>query len=152
MIKVIFIKPVPGVKIGQVKEVSDGYALNYLLPQALAVKATAAMLAELQMAKSKLAELEKDHINQIEGGLNTVSGKTVIVTAKASAEGTLYARVTPAAVAAVVNREFGLKLTKKNIVLPGAIKAVGDHTVELVLGPGKATSFIIRVEVSHGEN
>ncbi|HBV33034.1 TPA: 50S ribosomal protein L9 [Patescibacteria group bacterium] len=149
MIKVIFLKSVPGVKAGQVKEVSDGYALNYLLPQAIAVKATASKLVELDQTKSRLAEQDRQALARESDWLGVVAGKVVTVKAKASPEGTLYAGITPAAVAEAINQQFGLKLTKKNIDLDSAVKVVGDHPGQVVLGPDKKSQFIIRVQTDH---
>lgn len=150
MIKVIFIKNVPGIKLGQVKDVSDGYALNYLFPQGFAIKATKDKLAEYAKTKTKLSEEARHQSERESSWLNAIAGKVVIIKAKASPEGTLYAGITPTSIADNVNKQFGLKIVKKNIKLNDAIKIVGDHICEIVLNPGQSASFTIRVEAIHG--
>lgn len=137
--KVIMTKDVKGV--GQrdtMKEVSDGYALNFLIAQGLAVQATpekiAALNAKIQKESASQAEREKEwqaHAKRLEQ-------VTLSVHAKANDNGQLYEQLSPGLIVESVRKELGIDIPPDAIVLNAPIKAVGETTVGVRLGTSVA--------------
>ena len=145
-IKVVLLKDVKGIgKAGEVKQVSRGYAVNYLFPQKLAVEATPKVLNELkqkQTAMAKRQQKEKERAEQIKAAL---AGKKIVLKHKAGEQGRLFGSVTPKEIAQHIEKEFGFSLSRKNISLPAPIKTLGEHKAEIDLGHG--IKFMLDIEV-----
>lgn len=146
--KVIFLKDVKGSgKVGEVKNVADGYARNLLIAKGLAVEATNKNLNELKGKQDSIQykkDVEKSDNEQIS---KTLSGKTVAVKAKAGNGGKLFGAVTPAYIAQEIEKQYGVKLDKKKISLKGGdIKTYGDFEATVKLSQG--VSFSVQVSVS----
>ena len=114
--KVLFKKDVPDVaRAGQVKEVADGYARNFLIPRGLAVAATNAALkqvADLQAAAAKHAAEEEHSARELKGRLEA---QPIVVEAKAGAQGRLYGSLTTADVVAAVQKQLGTNLDRRDL-------------------------------------
>lgn len=124
----------------QIKDVKDGYALNFLFPKGMAISATPKVLAKLaQQAQQKEAEIQ-EKLSEYEKLARELNGKLFRVTSKANREGELFGGVT---------RQHIKKLIKVKapveVKLDKPIKRVGKHPVTVKLGRFKA---IISVEVS----
>ena len=133
--KVILQKDVKGKgKKGQLIEASDGYARNFLLPKKLAIEATADALNTKKMNDKATAErIAKEKAAALE--LSTkLRGMTLVVTAKGGGQGRLFGAVTNAEVAAALEKQAGVKLDKRKIVLNENIKNVGTYTATCKLG------------------
>ena len=130
--KVILNHDVKGTgKKGQLVEVSDGYARNFLFPRKLAAEATQGNVKE---AAAKLeAQAHKRELERQEAlkKAQELRGKTVTVYAKTGENGRLFGAVTNKEIAARLEKELGLAVDKKDIVLSEPIKQVGSYTVEL---------------------
>ncbi len=147
--KVIFLQDVKGSgKKGEVKNVSDGYARNMLIPKGLAVEANASNMNKLQgqqaSAQHKI-DVEKQAATETAAKLK---GKKVVIKAKAGANDRLFGSVTSGHVADALNEQFGVKLDKKKITLSGDIKNFGSYNAVLKLYTG--ISETIDVEVVEG--
>jgi large subunit ribosomal protein L9 len=132
--KVILKQPVKGIgEAGTIKEVSDGYARNFLLPRGLAVSATEGMLKKVEEHKAaearRSAKAEEDmaHLAQL------LDGQTVTVKAKAGEQHRLYGSITNGDIAEAVQRETHHEIDKKKIELPEPIRTVGTHDVAVRL-------------------
>lgn len=142
--RVIFIQDVANVAYrDEVREVKEGYALNYLLPQGLAVRATPERLAVLKARVTARAAAEGRARSQAEGQLGQLKGKRVTVTARANEQGTLYAGVGPEVIAAAVKQQLGTQLEPHNFSLDQHLKSVGEHTVEISLGEGLGAKITV---------
>ena len=132
--KVILLQDVKGQgKKGQLIEVSDGYARNFMLPRKLAIEATADALNTKKMNDKATAERiarEKADALATAGKLREM---TLTVTAKGGGQGRLFGAVTNAEIAAALEKA-GVKLDKRKIVLSENIKNVGTYTVTCKLG------------------
>lgn len=118
---------------GDVVEVKDGYARNYLLPRGLAVAWTKG--GEKQVASIRAARRTRE-IKTLEDAKAVqalLQAKPVTLTAKAGANGRLFGAVTPADVADAVVKVGGPQVDRRKVELPQAIKAVGDYTVHVRL-------------------
>ena len=133
--KVILQQDVKGQgKKGQIVEVSDGYARNFLLPKKLAVAATADSLnaAKLQ-EKARLAQIEREKA-QAQEISKKLEGIVVKVEAKAGAGGKLFGAVTSNEISAALEEQFGIVVEKNKIVQGEPIKAFSTYSVKCKLG------------------
>ncbi len=116
--------------LGDVVEVSTGYARNYLLPQGLAIVPTEANLRALAKEKAGRAEQRKVAEERLAEVAAAVEGAEVVVAAKANEQGVLFGSVGPREIAANL-REQGFEVGDDVVKLPEHIKEVGTHSVRL---------------------
>ena len=133
--KVILLQDVKGKgKKGQMLEISDGYARNYLLPRKLAVEATADAVNTKKMndkAAAEKAAKERAEALEISKQLREM---TLVVTAKGGGAGRLFGSVTNQEIADALKANAGIALDKRKIVIADPIKNVGTYTVQCKLG------------------
>ena len=132
-------------KKGEMINVSDGYARNYLLPRGLAIEANAQAMGEMkarQAAAEHRAAAEKQAAQEL---CDQLKGKTVKIAAKAGQGGKLFGSVTSKEIAEAVERQFGTKLDKRKIVMDSDIKSFGSYTVQVKLHPGIAADLYVVV-------
>ncbi|MFM2414990.1 MAG: ribosomal protein [Candidatus Parcubacteria bacterium] len=130
--KVILLKDVPKVgRTGEIKEVADGFALNLLLPQKKAERATPEKIALLKKAQDKKVSEEQEKIKTQFEALKKID--SLVITMKATTEGALFEAVTPAKIAAAL-RERGLALPESAFAVHQPIKKVGSYSVPVTVG------------------
>ena len=144
--KVILLQDVKGKgKKGQMIEVSDGYARNYMLPRKIAMEATTDAVNTMRMNDKATAERiarEKAEALATAGKLREM---TVVVKAKGGGQGRLFGAVTNAEIAAALEKT-GIKLDKRKIVLNENIKNVGTYTVNCKLGYEISAPLSVKIE------
>lgn len=144
--KVILLQDVKGKgKKGQMIEVSDGYARNYMLPRKMAMEATADAINTMRMndkAAAEKAAREKAEAMEIAKKLKTM---TLVVTAKGGGAGRLFGSVTNQEIADALAKQ-GIKLDKRKIVIADPIKNVGTYTVTCKLGYEISTPLTVKIE------
>lgn len=123
----------------EIKDVSFGYAVNYLIPKGLAVRATDKNLKELEIKRSKEKEKKDQQADEAGRLFSQFSGHEFIIRAKAGKKGKLHGVITKKDLA----KE--LKLVKDNLILPEPIKKLGEYSVELKFGDKRA-KVRVRVE------
>ena len=135
--KVILLQDVKGKgKKGQMIEVSDGYARNFMLPKKMAIEATADAVNTMKMNDKATAErIAKEKLREM----------TLTVTAKGGGQGRLFGAVTNAEIAAALEKA-GIKLDKRKIVLNENIKNVGTYTVTCKLGYEINAPLTVKIE------
>ena len=133
--KVIFNADVKGQgKKGELKEVSDGYARNYLLPRKLVSEATADNINTMKLKeKARLAQMAAEKA-QAEEYAKRLSEITVTIKAKAGAGGKLFGAVTSQEISDALNAQHGIAIEKNKIVQTDPIKAYGSFSVKAKLG------------------
>ena len=133
--KVIFNVDVKGQgKKGEMKEVSEGYGRNYLLPRKLATEATADNINALKLKeKAKAAQIAKEKAQAAEYA-EKLSAVQVIIRAKAGGSGKLFGAVTSQEISDALKEQFGMDIEKNKIVQSEPIKAYGSYTVKAKLG------------------
>ncbi len=133
--KVILLQDVKGKgKKGQMIEVSDGYARNFMLPRKVAIEATADAVNTMRMndkATQERIAREKAEALEISKKIREL---TLTVTARGGGQGRLFGAVTNQEVAAALEKQSGIKLDKRKIVLSENIKNVGTYTATCKLG------------------
>ncbi len=132
--KVILTKDVKAQgKKGELIDVSDGYAKNFLLPKGLAIIAGAKEMNELKNRESAerfKIETERKEAKELASKLDSV---VVKVTATAGAEGKLYGSVTSMEIADILAKDHGITIDKRKIVMGDPIKAFGSYTFDVKL-------------------
>jgi len=132
--KVVFLADVKGQgKKDQIKEVSDGYARNFLIPKKLAAPADAKVMNEIknkEASKLHKIEVEKAEANALAEKLKTV---TVKITAQAGADGRLYGSVTSKDIVEALEKQHGIVIDKRKLNLPDPIKAFGVYAIDVKL-------------------
>ncbi len=144
--KVILLQDVKGKgKKGQMIEVSDGYARNFMLPKKMAIEATPDAVNTMKMNDKATAErIAKEKAAALELS-NKLRGMTLVVTAKGGGQGRLFGAVTNAEIAAALEKQ-GIKLDKRKIVLAENIKNVGTYTVTCKLGYEINAPLTVKIE------
>jgi large subunit ribosomal protein L9 len=133
-------------KRGDIVDVADGHARNYLFPKGLALKATPG--AVVQAGKMRRSRDLRDASDREAATTiaSTLVPKVIAITAKAGAEGKLFGSVTTADIADAVEKQTGIKLDRKSIHLDEHVKTVGEHSATVSLH--HAVSFPLRFEVT----
>ena len=133
--KVILTQDVKGQgKKGQMVEVSDGYARNFLLPKKLAKEATADNINTMRMNdKATMERQAKERAEAVEIA-NRMRNFTVTVTAKGGGNGRLFGSITNTEIAESLKQQQKIDLDKRKIVLADPIKNAGTYTVKCKLG------------------
>lgn len=145
--KVILTQQVKGLGgPGDVVEVSDGYAQNYLIPRGLARKATAGALKDLEQKRAAAARREAKERAEAEELAKSLSGKVIVIKAKAGEKGHLYGSITAKDVADAVLEQAGLKIDRKKIEIPEPIKELGKREIVAKVYPGVEAAFTVSVE------
>jgi len=143
--KVIFLQDVKGSgKKGEILNVSDGYAHNFLFPKKLAEMAT--NLAVNSLMGQKNAEVFRKNTEK-EAALELskqIKGLSIELKIKAGEKGKMFGSVTSKEIAEVLNKQ-GYQIDKKKIILESPIKNLGQYKVEIKLYPDVTTSFIVNI-------
>jgi len=132
--KVVFIEDVPEVaETGEIKEVADGYARNFLIPRKLAVLAgaQAANIVEAQLKKK--ARLQAQIETEMTELARQLEGQQIILKARAGAEDRLYGSITNADIAEELGRSAGLTVDKRKIELDEPIREIGSYEIAIRL-------------------
>ena len=144
--KVILLQDVKGKgKKGQMLEVSDGYARNFMLPRKLAIEATTDAINTKNMNDKPTAERIAREKAEALATANKLREMTLTVKAKGGGAGRLFGAVTNAEIAAALEKT-GIKLDKRKIVLGENIKNVGTYTVTCKLGYEINAPLTVKIE------
>ena len=121
-------------KKGEMKEVSDGYARNYLLPRKLASEATADNINTMKLKEKAKAALIAKEKAEAEENAKRLSAITVTIRAKAGGAGKLFGSVTSQEISDALREQHGINIEKNKIVQAEPIKTFGSYTVKAKLG------------------
>ncbi|MBE6981774.1 MAG: 50S ribosomal protein L9 [Ruminococcaceae bacterium] len=145
--KVILMQDVKGKgKKGQMIEVSDGYARNYMLPRKIAVEATADAVNTMRMNDKAAAEkAAKERAEALEVS-KRLRDMVLVVTAKGGGAGKLFGSVTNQEIADALQAKTGINLDKRKIVISDPIKNVGTYTVNCKLGYEITAPLTVKIE------
>ncbi|WP_391560780.1 50S ribosomal protein L9 [Robertmurraya sp.] len=132
--KVIFLKDVKGKgKKGEVKNVADGYAQNFLIKQGLAVEANSTNVSTLEGQKKKQEKLAEEELAEAKKLKETIEKITVELSAKAGEGGRLFGSITSKQIAEELQKKHNIKIDKRKIELEDAIRALGYTKVPVKL-------------------
>lgn len=144
--KVILLEDVKKLgKAGDVVEVSDGYARNYLIPRGLAEKADKGKIRALQekaRVEERRQEKEREEAMAIAESLKE---RAITVKVKTGEQGRLYGSITSMDIADAIEKEFGVSVDKKKVEISEPIKALGSYSVSVRLFPGIISNVKVNV-------
>ena len=133
-------------KKGEVVEVSDGYARNFLLSKKKGIEASAANLNNLKLKNANEEKIAKEQLEEAKEFSKVLSEKTVTVKIKAGENGRTFGAVSSKEIADAAKEQFGFDIDKKKIVLKDPLKAVGIYHVNIKLHPQATADLKVSVE------
>lgn len=129
--KVILLKDIKDLgKKGDIKEVKDGFALNFLIPKGLAKRATQEKIAQLEKEKKEKETKEEKELKKIQEIVSKIDGQEITLKLKTGEKGQFFESVTPAKIQAAL-KELGFKVKRKQVVLEKPIKELGEFPVKI---------------------
>ncbi len=131
-------------KIGEVVNVADGYARNYLIPKNLAVEANVKNIKSLEHDRKKIEERAKKTKQTAEGLSERLSALTLTLSAKAGEEERLFGSITTMDIAEALKKE-GFDIERKKILLDEPIKRLGSYTIGVKIHPDVTSNVTIEV-------
>jgi large subunit ribosomal protein L9 len=148
--KVILLKDVKSLgKEGDVVEVSDGHAMNFLFPQNLGVQATAETLARRTQKEEKAKKMAKREVSASSKSAKALEGVELVMKEKVSEGGTLYAAVNAAAIAKALKKKTKVDVAADMVEVEGGpIKEPGERRVTVNLPHGFEANLTVRVDAA----
>ena len=130
--KVIFLEDVKGKGTkGEVKQVSIGYAQNFLLKNKLAIEATPGNLSKLKGQQNRIAKNAAEELAEAQEMKEKIEKVTVEMTAKSGEDGRLFGSITSKQIADEVNKLDGIKVDRRKMELPDPIRTLGNTTIPI---------------------
>ncbi len=143
--KVVLLQDVKGHgKKGELCNVSDGYARNFLFPKKLAVEADSTALNELKNREQAAAHHKSEEIKAAKETAAKLEGKTVTIKAKAGSNGRLFGSVTSKEIAGEIAKSLGVEIDRKKMTVSD-IKNFGEYTAEIKLYTGITAKITVKV-------
>lgn len=134
--KVILLQDVKSLgKKGEIVNVNDGYARNYILPKKLGVEATGKNLNDLKLQKNNEKKVAQENLEAAKKLAEEIKAGKVELSIKVGEGGRTFGSVSSKEIAAAVKEQMGLEVDKKKIQLKEAIKSLGTHIVAVKLHP-----------------
>ncbi len=130
---------------GEIKEVTDGYARNFLIPRGLAEEATKGRVKENEEKRLKVQRRKDRELGEAEKLKDKLQGKAIRIKARAGGADRLFGAVTSREIADVLQQELGLTIDKKKIDLSQPIKQLGEYKVKIKIYPSIQTEIKVIV-------
>ncbi|MBQ7954455.1 MAG: 50S ribosomal protein L9 [Lachnospiraceae bacterium] len=133
-------------KKGDLVEVSEGYARNFILPKKIGVEATAKNMNDLKLQKANQEKVAKEQLDAAKELAATLETKEVIVKIKAGEGGKAFGSVSSKEIVVACKEQNGIELDKKKIQLPEALKNFGTYEVVVKLHPQVSAKLKVKVQ------
>lgn len=144
--KIILLRDVSGIgRAGDIKEVSDGYARNFLMPRRLAQAASGSLVQQVTKEKKEHQEKLDREQKKLESSKNLLEAKQFTIKAKSSGKN-LFAAVHESDLSRLIQEKTGLNIEPKRIILQKAIKETGAHKAEIKLSENTKAIININIE------
>ena len=144
--RVILLQNIKGIgRVGEVKNVSDGYGRNYLIARKLAKPATDGAMKESEILRQKSDQLELIRQGKAKELVDAIKDMVFQIAHKANDKGTLFEGVEAEDIARVISSKLKFEVSEDMIHVNEPIKHVGKHTVEIELAPEIKTQAIIEI-------
>ena len=144
--KVIFLKDVPRVgKRHDIKEINDGYAINFLFPRKLAEMANQKNIAELEKRKKEIVIKKEIQEELLDKNLEEIKNKTIKIKGKANEKGSLFSSIHKKEIIEAMEKENHVEIKEEFILLEKPIKEVGEFEIQIQI-KNKKSSFKLIVE------
>ncbi|MCD7752357.1 MAG: 50S ribosomal protein L9 [Lachnospiraceae bacterium] len=133
-------------KKGDLVEVNDGYARNYILPKKIGMEANARNMNDLKLRKASEEKKAKEQLEAAKALAAEIANKTVTVSMKAGENGKTFGSISTKEIAASLKSQHDIEVDKKKIVLPEAIRTFGVFEVSVKLHPQVTGTIRVKVE------
>lgn len=144
--KVILLQDVKSLgKKGQMVEVNNGYARNYILPKKLGVEATNKNLNDLKLQKAHQDKVAAEQLAQAQELAASINEKSIEVGMKVGEGGKTFGAISTKEIAAAAKEQLGYELDKKKISVDEPIKSLGVHNVKIKLHPKVTATLAVKV-------
>ena len=144
--KVILLEDVKKLgKKGDLVDVSDGYARNFLFPRNLAKEATEGSLKQLKQEKDALAKKKQKELEQAKELAKVLSNTTVTLKVKAGEQGKLFGSVTSKDISEALKKQYNIEVDRRKIELQEPIKSLGSYKVDVKLAPGVDAKLSVKI-------
>ncbi len=145
--KVILIEDVKSLgKKGQIVEVNDGYARNFVLPKKLGLEATGKNINDLKLQKANEEKIAAEQLQAAEDFAAEMEKQEVVLTIKAGEGGKTFGSISSKEIAEAAKSQCGMEIDKKKIQMPEAIKSLGVYEVSVKLHPKVAGKLKVKVQ------
>ena len=145
--KVILLEDVKSLgKKGEVVNVNDGYARNFVLPKKLGVEATGKNMNDLKLQKANEEKVAKEHLEAAQDYSIEMENDHVVVSIKAGEGGRTFGSVSSKEIATAYKEQCGKEIDKKKIILPEPIKSFGVYEVAVKLHPKVTGTLKVKVQ------
>lgn len=145
--KVILLQDVKALgKKGEVVNVNDGYARNFILPKKLGVEANGKNLNDLKLQKNNEAKVAQEHLDAAKKLAEELKAGKVVLTMKVGEGGRTFGSVSSKEIAEAVKEQMHLNIDKKKIQLKEQIKTLGTHIVSVKLHPEVTAELNVSVK------
>lgn len=145
--KVILLEDVKSLgKKGEVVNVNDGYARNFVFPKKLGVEATGKNMNDLKLQKANEEKVAKEHLEAAQAFAKEMENDHVVVSIKAGEGGRTFGSVSSKEIATAYKEQCGKEIDKKKIILPEPIKSFGVYEVAVKLHPKVTGTLKVKVQ------
>ena len=132
-------------KKGDICDVSDGYARNFIIPRKKGVEATPENMNNLKLKQANDAKIAQENLDNARQLAEQLADKTIVIRVRVGEGGKLFGAIASKEIAAAVKEQTGLELDKKKIVLSDPIKALGEQTVKVKLHKDVTANLLVRI-------
>lgn len=145
--KVILLEDVKTLgKKGEIVNVNDGYARNYILPKKLGLEANGKNLNDLKLQQQNEVKVAKEKLEAAQAFAKELEDKSITVKIQAGVEGKVFGSISSKEIAVEAKKQLGYDIDKKKIVIPDAIKSLGTYNVNIKLHKDVTGSLKVKVE------
>ena len=145
--KVILLEDVKSLgKKGEIVNVNDGYARNFILPKKLGLEATSKNLNDLKLQKQNDEKVAQEKLDAAKTLAEEIKEKSITVKIQAGVEGKVFGSISSKEIATEAKKQLNMDIDKKKIVIPDAIKSLGTYNVNIKLHKDVTATLAVKVE------
>ena len=145
--KVILLEDVKSLgKKGEIVNVNDGYARNFILPKKLGLEATSKNLNDLKLQKQNDEKVAQEKLDAAKALAEEIKEKSITVKIQAGVEGKVFGSISSKEIATEAKKHLNMDIDKKKIVIPDAIKSLGTYNVNIKLHKDVTATLTVKVE------
>ena len=145
--KVILLEDVKSLgKKGEIVNVNDGYARNFILPKKLGLEATSKNLNDLKLQKQNDEKVAQEKLDAAKALAEEIKEKSSTVKIQAGVEGKVFGSISSKEIATEAKKQLNMDIDKKKIVIPDAIKSLGTYNVNIKLHKDVTATLTVKVE------
>ena len=145
--KVILLEDVKSLgKKGEIVNVNDGYARNFILPKKLGLEATSKNLNDLKLQKQNDEKVAQEKLDAAKAQAEEIKEKSITVKIQAGVEGKVFGSISSKEIATEAKKQLNMDIDKKKIVIPDAIKSLGTYNVNIKLHKDVTATLTVKVE------